>query len=200
METMRPKIHSVSTDPAMPVAGRSFKLTIEGENFKKYPNRLLYYRKTWDKDTSPPSYPPTLFYVNRHLNLPTFVNVYLPMGKYIERSEKRVVFHELIKEAGIYYVSMIEEEGNNLNIGANDFAITVERPVEGQETPGAGGKPAHQFKVVGKKVCCNNKGRVRKIFEFLKKRWRLLTTIIIPISAIISIITQIPKIIEWIQK
>ncbi|HHT9155139.1 MAG TPA: hypothetical protein ACFYD5_04920, partial [Candidatus Tripitaka sp. YC43] len=37
-----------------------------------------------------------------------------------------------------------------------------------------------------------------KVKEFFKKRWRLLTIIIGPISVIITIITQISKIIEWI--
>lgn len=39
-----------------------------------------------------------------------------------------------------------------------------------------------------------------KVKEFFKKHWLVFTIIIGAISAIISIITQIPKIIEWIPK
>lgn len=146
METIMPKIHSVSTEPSKPVVGRTFKLIIEGKNFGESPSRLLYAPK------------------ERGLSLPLrkgipdelslFVDSYLERGLrfpnvgHIERSEKRVVSLELVKEAGIYYVSICTTStiGDVLTAEGYPygFKIAVEHP--GQETPGAGGedKPARQ--------------------------------------------------------
>ncbi|MDO8137141.1 MAG: hypothetical protein Q6354_05820 [Candidatus Brocadiales bacterium] len=72
-----------------------------------------------------------------------------------------------------------------------DLLARKERELESQETPGAVGE--------GKPVLTYEKKK-GKVKEFFKKHWLVFTIIIGTISAIISIITQIPKIIEWILK
>lgn len=137
------------------MASKLFKLIIEGENFPENVHRELFYTKPWDKENREDRLRSKIF---------TEKCVYLPNVKYIERSKKRIVSLELIKEVGFYCVSMSGAEE-----GLDRFMIAVQHPlalggsVEGQETPGAWGK----------------------VKEFFKKCWKWL------IHAIASIIGRI---------
>lgn len=169
-----PIIHSVYTEPERPIAGSLFKLVIEGENFPENVLRSLFYTRPWDKEDRVGRFRSKIYIENC---------VYLPTVRYIERSEKRIVSLELIKESGIYHVTINSpvKVDNPSNLLYDSTIIAVEDPLalressEGQKTPGAEGeaKPAYQWGFDSKRheVTCNGSKPVKlepRLFELFK--------------------------------
>ncbi|HHT9117102.1 MAG TPA: hypothetical protein ACFYD1_00585 [Candidatus Hypogeohydataceae bacterium YC38] len=177
---MELKIHSISTEPARPVAGELFKLVIEGENFGEKPHRLLYFEKPYRDILSKG-------FIHRTMS------VFVDIVRHVERGERRVVSKELIAEPGIYYVSVRRAKGNPVtySFDPSDFPITVERPsaregvaVEDKTPPHAETPPFYQWEVDKEKheVKCNDRGPVKleprlfELFRYLHGRKNIKTT------------------------
>src|SRR3989338_4377848 len=185
-----PYIKKVTTEPSTPEAGVPFKLTVEGENFDKEmelqlpgsePPRVV------DGDDFVDEWEMLTDFHKRGLRIPPHYCGRVDKSKVQILSQKEIVAEVCIDHPGDYMAIVGKYTSDDPRNACSPSFIVY--PRSGAETQAQAGQGE------GKAI-----GAWEKVKEFFKKRWLLLTIIIGPISAIITIITQISKIIEWILK